>query len=150
MAVLPFWAVGRHITAFTLTPQTVNATTGALTDTTPVAAMFGHLQDVEVESRNTVENISSMDRQFENNVIIERGTTYRCTELGKSVGTNLLAQGAYGFDYFKVALARGAQTWTGYGVVGNFSMKGNKQRVTESFELMPVDIGSTSANPVYG
>jgi len=148
VATLPLWAIGKHITAFTLTPQSQNTSTGVLSDTTPVATMYGHMQECEVESRNTLENISAMDRPVENNVIIERGTVYRITELEKSAGTNLLAQAGYGADVFKLVLTRGAQSWTGYAVAGNYRMSAVKARVTGTFQLEPVDIGA--ANPVYG
>lgn len=149
MASLQPWAIGKHYTAFTLTPQTYNPTTGALTDTTPVATCYGLLDEVEIESKATLENLSPMDRGFENNVVIEKGSTYRCSVFNIYVGANVLARAAYGADYFKVVVTRGDQTWTGYGTAGNYRESGRKSRSMGSFELQPIDIGGTSANPSY-
>lgn len=149
MATWPLWAVGRHVTAFTLTPQTINASTGVLADTTPVATLYGRLNNVEIESRNNLENLSAMDRQFENMVSIEKGTTYRCEVFDAYGAVNPLTQAAYGFDVFKIALTRGAESFTGYGIAANYRLTAQKSRVMSSFELMPIDIGGTSANPAY-
>lgn len=147
MATIPLWAIGKHITTCTLTPQTVNTTSGALSDGTPGIAFYGNLQDVEVESSFTTENISSMDRPFENNVPIESATMLRLTELEKSAGSNLAASAGYGASYFKFTLTRGPQTFTGYGLIKSYKMVGTKPRVTGQLELVAIDIGSS--NPTY-
>lgn len=161
MSQLPLWAVGRNITAYGITAQSMNTSTGVLADATPTStyavSVYGHLQECEVEQNVTLENISPMDSLYENNVPIEFGTTYRVTEIEKSAGVNKLAMLANsGYNYFKVVLTRGAQTWTGYAVISNYRMTAQKNKVLGSFEMRPVNIldvtsgvTSSSANPLY-
>lgn len=149
MAKIPVWALGRHVTAFTLTPQTV-ASDGTLADATPSYTLYGHLQDVEIETSVTFENISAMDRPFENNVPVEVATIYRCTELEKNSATpSYLAEAMYvaPSGIFKITLTRGGKTWTGYGIIANYRMNATKPRVTGTFEIRMIDVGA--ANPVY-
>lgn len=154
MATLPLWAVGRHVTAYTLTPQSVNATSGVLADVSASAqTIYGHMRDCEVEQNVTLENISSMDSLAENNIPIEFGTSYRITELEKSAGTNKLAYLVNsGYNFFKAALTRGGQSWTGYAVISNYRMSAQKNGVAATFELRPVQVvdTATTANPIYG
>lgn len=150
MAQLPVWAVGRHVTAFTLVPQSQD-TSGNLTDVTASqSVLYGHMNSCEVESRRDNENISAMDRQFGNMVKIEDSTFYRCEELEVYSGANMLAYQGYNFGAFKIILTRGAQSWTGYAALGFYRMSATKRSVRGSMELVPLDIGGTLANPVYG
>lgn len=157
MSVLPLWAIGKHWTVCVITPQTLNATSGALTDVTgytTIGSMFGHLDSIEVAQEVDSENISAMDSTAKNMVPVEYGTTYRFEEIEKSFGDNKLANMVNsGYNYFKVAITRGAQSWTGYGAIGNFRSHGTKRRTTASWEFVPIQINApgttTSANPVY-
>lgn len=144
---IPLWCIGKNITSVLFTPQSVNTATGGLTDTTPTAQFFGHLQDVEIESSFTFENLSAMDRDKMNEVPIEQGTILRLTEFEKSAGTNLAALAAFSNKYFKYSMVRGAQTFTGFGVLGSYRMTGTKPRVMAQIELRPIDTGSP--NPTY-
>ena len=145
MPTIPLWAIGKHITSLLLVPQSVNTTTGALTDTTPTRQFYAHLQEVEIDVGFTHENISAMDRPYENNVPVEQFNHIRFTELEKYAGTNLAAAAAFGATYWEYTLTRGAQSFIGYGVLGNYKMTGTKQRVTGSLELRAVDVGSTDS-----
>ena len=147
MATIPLWAIGKHVTSVLLTPQTVNTTTGALSDTTPTREFFGHLQEIELTTGFTFENISAMDRPYENNVPVEQATGIRITELEKSAGTNLAAAAAFGATYWKYVLTRGAQSFTSYGVIGEYKTMGTKPKVTASLELRNIDVGT--AFPTY-
>ena len=147
----PLWAIGKHITAFTLTPITWDPTTGALTEVTASNyVMYGHLQDVSLELNTTLENISPMNRPYANNVPVEWDATYRCTELEKSAGVNKSADAFMKYSNFKITLTRGAQSFTGYAAAGNYKLDGSKQRVTGSFELRMFDIGThlTDSAPI--
>src|SRR5262245_25976448 len=122
---LPLWLTGPGITACTITPQTVNATTGDLTDTTPVATLFGHVDALNQRGRKTTEEISPMDTQRENYVPIKRSTNIEVTEILKSAGQNLLARAWYSSaDYHKVVLTRSTQTgnkdFTFYGLFASY------------------------------
>lgn len=166
MATIPLWAVGKHVTAYVITPQSINLTTGVMTDVTGTAtfgttsvawatlgSMRGHLEDVEVDQNVQTENIPTMDSMHANEVPIEFSTTYRLTELEKSAGFNKLAQLTNcGYNYYKIALTRGGQTWTGYGLLGNYKMIGNKRGIKASLEFKPVqvvDSTAVTANPSY-
>mgnify|MGYP000923102265 FL=1 len=151
MVNLPLWAIGKHITTFTLTPIIWDLTTGAMTEVTASAyVMYGHLQDVSLEVNTTLENISPMNRPFANNVPVEWDATYRCTEIEKSAGVNKSAAAFMTYSNFKLTLTRGAQTFTGYCTAGSYKMDGNKQRITGSFELRMFDIGThyTDSSPI--
>jgi len=150
MAKIPTWAIGKHITAFTLVPQNIGAD-GTLTDaTTNTLVFYGHLQEIEMETSVSFENISAMDRPFENNVPYEVATTYRVTEIDKYTAPgSLSAKAMFELPYsiWKITLTRGANTWTGYCIPGNYRFTGTKPRVTSTFELKMVDAGV--ANPTY-
>lgn len=149
MAAIPPWAIGRHITSVLFTPQSVNTTDGTLTDTTPTRQFFGVLQDVDLEMSVEVENISAMDRPYKNMVPIEQISTIKLTELEKYGGTCLAAVMATTSSYWKYVLTRGAQSFTGYGVLTNYHMSATKPKVTAQLELQPIDPGGT-LQLVYG
>lgn len=146
--ILPVWAIGSNITSVLLTPQLVNATTGALTDTTPTIQFFANLQDIQLEAAVTMENISAMDRPYENNVPIEQKASVGLTEIEKYAGTNLAAAAAFGAKYWKYVITRGAQSFTGYGVFAGYTMDGTKQKVTAQFKLDAIDVNT--APLIYG
>jgi len=159
MATMPPWAIGRDVSSVVATPQSVNASTGAMSDTTPVQTLYGHLDGIEVVSRLTTENLSPMNSLQENQVYIETGTEYRFTEFEKNVtaGSNaggLLANAAYGaFSIYKLVITRSGKTWTGYGLLGEYTSRMQKNRIMGECRFLPIDIngtsGSGSANPVY-
>jgi hypothetical protein len=142
MATIPLWALGKHVTSILLTPQTVNATTGVLSDTTPTRQFFGHLDEITVDGAFTMENISSMDRPYENNVPIEFGGRINFHEFEKSAGTNLAAAAAFSASYWKYTIVRGAQSFVGWGVLEKYEMTANKQRVMANLSLAPIDTGT--------
>lgn len=148
MPNLPLWLVGRDVTGTTLTPQTVAPTTGVLTDTTPVATLFGHVDSVAIRSRKTTEEISPMDTVRENMVPIKVGTSIEVSEILKKSGTNLLATAYYGSaDYFKVALTRGGQVFTFYGLFSSYEESLNRGKSTGTAVFDMVD--PAAANPTY-
>lgn len=147
MPTIPLWAIGKHITSILLTPQSVNTTTGALTDTTPTAQFFGTLQDIDVADEFETENLSAMDRPYKNLVPIESGQTLKLTEYEKSAGTSLAASVAFGGagSYWKYTVTRGVNSFVGYGVLIRYNMSGTKPKVMAQLELGPIDPGSTVA-----
>lgn len=163
MAANAPFATGRRITACTLTPQSVNATTGALSDTTPVQTLYGHLAEAEWTSRVTTENISPMNSLLENHVYVEVGTQWRLVEHVKYgvSGTpepSLLAAAAYGPDsLFKLALVRGGRTATAYVQMTEYNERATKARITAEATFLTIDpngttaggVTSGTANPAY-
>lgn len=147
MATLPAWAVGRHVTAVTITPQSASATTAGyvLSDVTPATTFYGHLDEISVDQEIDVEEISPMNSRIQHNVPISFGTKVRFTELEKATGTNLAAAlWNTGYDYFKYVITRGSQSWTGYGVIGNYGMNGQKRGVKANLEFNPINPNYTT------
>lgn len=152
MADLPMWAIGKHYTSVILTPLTVNTTSGALTEVTASnVSLFGHLDEINLNITSNVENISPINNDVENNVILETALTYDLTEFEKSVGTNLLASAFFAtissvpVVYWKFQLARGAQTFTGYGVMTDYSTKSaGKGSIKGSAKLRTFEPGGTA------
>jgi hypothetical protein len=146
MPDIPNWLVGRHVTACTLTPQTNTA--GTLADTTPVATMFGHVDEIDIDGTKTTENIKPMNTIRRNMVTIDVGTQMTVTEILKSSGTNLLPQAWNGSpEYFKLLVTRGAQGHTFYALMTSCreQLRHGKSVAVATFEM--VDTGS--ANPAY-
>lgn len=157
MAVLPLWAVGRHVTACLLIPVTRNSTSGVITEVTAdQASMYGYLDEVEVVQEIDHENIVPMHSIMKNNVPIEVGTTFRMTQLEVSAGQNQFARlWNTNYNYFKIVLTRGEQSWTGYGSVGNYRMMATRRGVKGTFEITPVDVresagAASSISVTYG
>ena len=141
--LMPLWAIGKHITAYTLTPIMWDTTSGSMTEVTASQyVMYGHLQDISLELNNSLENISPMNRPFANNVVTELDATYRFTELEKYNNTNRAAHAFANYSNFKLTLTRGTNTWTGYCVAGSYKMDASKSKVTGTFEARMFDIGT--------
>jgi hypothetical protein len=89
-AVVPDWQVGKHLTAFTITKQTM-ASGGALSDSgsaldiRAIMDEFGHDVDVETEEIRPIWSVQ------QNNVYISSGNRLSITALNKSLTANLLA-----------------------------------------------------------
>lgn len=157
---LPIWALGRHISAFVLTPLSWNTSTGVMSEVTgtvsghaisQVGNIIGHLENVDIQQRVTLENMPDSDSVFENQVPVEIGTTYAFTEIEKGVGVNKLAAlvNTCGFMYYKIALTRGQQTWTGYGVLSGYNMHSDRRGIKAAFTLAPVQMLGVTVNPAY-
>jgi len=145
-ATIPLWAIGKHITSVLLTPQTVNSTTGALSDTTPTAQFFGHTRSINLVVRYNHEELSAQNRPYDNMVPISQGTRLRLQEMEKSnANSNLAAAQAFGATYWKYTLIRGGNTFVGFGVLGQYEMDSpGKGGVNATFELEPIDVGTDS------
>lgn len=149
---IPAWAVGRHVTACTITPQSLASGTAgwSFSDVASLAqTYYGHLENIEVVQEIDHEEINHMAATRKHNVYIEEGTTFRLTELEKSINTNLAALlWNSGVEYCKLIITRGAQSWTGYGAISAYNMEGQKRGVKAQLNFLPVDIGTKS--PTYG
>lgn len=161
-SIVPVWAVGRHVTAFMLTPQSFNTSSGVMSDVTAIGTLsgtameaytnlYGHLESIEIDQRITTEDMSNTDSIFENQVPTGIGTSYVFTELEKSRGINKLAGLCnLGYVYYKVAITRGGQSWTGYGVLQGYNHASDKRSSKGRFTLGPVHMAGATANPNYG
>jgi len=151
MATIPLWALGKHISTISLWLQSVNTTSGVLADIgTAGTSFFGHSSEISLDNTVNMENISTMDRPYAHNVVVETDTTLKITENEKSAGTNLAASLAFTGSYVRYVVTRGAQSFTGYGVLGDYSMNSSgKGNVKGEIQIRQIDIGST-APLVYG
>ena len=146
MPDIPAFLTGRNVTACTITPQT--NTNGTLADTTPVATMFGHVDEITMSGTKTRENIKAMNTTRRNMVPLDVGTTITVTEILKYSGTNLLATAWAGSsEYHKILLTRGAQSWTFYGLYVDYEeqLRPGKSTGTAVFEM----VDPATANPAY-
>jgi hypothetical protein len=148
---MPLWAIGKHVSAISIWLQTVNTTTGVLADaSTAGTSFFGHSSEISLDTNVSMENISAMDRPWVHNVVTETDTTLKITELEKSAGTNLAASLAFSGSYVRYVVTRGAQSFTGFGVLGDYSMNSSgKGSVKGDLTIRQIDIG-TAAPLVYG
>jgi len=155
MATIPLWAIGKHITAITFTPQSVNTSTGVLTDLTgtSVKQFYGHCAELSLDSQVTTENISAINRTYANNVGTESDTTLKVTEFEKSAGANLAADLAFTLGasgLVKFVLTRGTQSFTGYGILTDYSLNtSGKGSIKADLTVRQIDTGS-DAPLVYG
>ncbi len=157
MSVIPPWLRGRDVTGFIATGATAGSD-GTVTDATVagIQTISGKWDEIELDNQPTTEEISAADSTRLNEVIIQDGTTVRCTQImqrakGSGEGTNDVANPfaslCVAYDYIKIVFIRGGKTWTGY-----FLRKGYNERVvrgksTATFTGGFVDIGGT--NPTY-
>lgn len=145
MAQVPLWAIGRHVTVCSLTPQTVGAD-GTLSDGASTS-LVGSLDGVEFSSNPEVEEISPITTTRANDVLVKDRTEITLVEILKHTGTNILAAAVTSATYFKVIITRGAQTWTFYGLRGAYSESLQRGKSTASLTLTMVDPNTT--NPAY-
>lgn len=155
MAVVPTWLLGQNVSAFVLTGATVGSD-GTLTDATGtgINAMAGLWDEISLEYAPQTEEISAADSVRLNNVLIKKGTRFRCTQImqkAKASGQaadnaiNPLTHIAATYDYVKVVFTRASKTWTGYFLLVGYSESPRAGRSTCEITLEMVDTGA--ANP---
>ena len=140
MPDIPNWLIGKHVTAFTITPQTVG-TAGALSDGTS-QSLVGQLDEIQYSYNAQAEEINALDSTRENNVIITKGNGLRLTEILKKIGTNVLASASNISDVQKVIFTRGAQSTTLYGLVTGYNETIRRGKSVADVILSPIDAGT--------
>lgn len=154
MPTVPNWLLGQHVTAFVITGATVGAD-GTLTDgtLTAISTMAGLWDEISLEYTPQTEEISAADSVRLNNVIVKKGSRFRCTQImqtakaaGQSANNaiNPLHHIAVTYDYFKCVFTRGGKTWTGYFLTGGYSEDIRAGRSTCSITGEMVDTGATN------
>lgn len=139
MATIPLWLIGRDVAVATLTVQSVNASTGVLTDATgnnDVAALhntstgIGLLDEISVSYHRRTENISAINRvnahhyptviatEITLTEILRAGHLTATTPYSKCLLGNAWHAGASA--YVKVVVTRALRTWTLYGVMESY------------------------------
>ena len=145
-------ALGPSTTLVRLTPQTNTA--GVLADTTPVVATLAFWKVWDIESTNTMEEISPASSFARNMVAIDGGTVIKVEVWIPDTtvsGSDLIAA-AYGTPtYFKyeVKIGSSGHTFTGYGNASRAHWQSNgKGGWTGSMDFVEVGLASAAANPV--
>lgn len=146
---------GRHVTSLVVTPQAVAATTGVLTDSTPVAALItstGTLHtnlvhtaqlsdDIEFAIRNNLEMIQALTRNRVNNVPTTIGGSLTAAEIVRR-GTNVaLLAGIWfsGKHYCKVQYGRFGSIYTVYMRMRSFRMNPARTKNVDIAEFVLFD-----------
>jgi len=143
-----------------ITVQTVNASTGALTDSATVGTITSVLDGAGIRTRLQTEEISAITSARENNVPIQVGTEIVLREILDRRASVLPTTGPVlakladtlasvgGSPFCKVEITRGGNTWTYYGCFSGYNegpyVKGKN---TGEMTFLPVDNGSQS--PTY-
>ena len=156
MAKIPLWLLGRNITTCNIIPCTLD-TDGTFLEGTG-GTLIGRLDEITTNFRTTLENISPMDSLNANYVKVEQENTWNLTEImqesnGTAGAINILAQATDGFDYVKIVLARAGNSYTFYGIIGEYneSYRKGKCIATLSVHQVALTSGTTlDTPPSYG
>ncbi len=144
---LPLWFVPHGGGPFSviLTPLTLQSN-GSFQEGGEMS-LTGVVDEVDIRSRNTMENISPMHYRHAHYVVVESETEFRLVEILRRKGTNFLPSVAHFHDYAKVELTRGDQTWRFIGIVSQYEENIRKGKSVASLTLLQVHSGES--NPSY-
>ena len=144
---IPLWFVPHGVGPFsvTLTPLTLQSEGGFSGG--EEMSLTGVVDEIDIRSRNTVENISPMHQRQAHYVVVESETELRLVEILRRKGTNFLPSVGHLHDYARVVLTRGDQTWSFVGVVSRYEESIRKGKSVAVLVLLQVSVGET--NPTY-
>lgn len=146
MVAFPNWLLGRHCQV-TIQPGAMDA--GGNFIPASQQSLVGTLEEVDVDSTVSDENISPMDIPLANHVMIETDLALSFIEILKRNQLNILAYCAWNYTHGYVIFNQGSQTWSGYFLFGNLSHGVRKGKSTARLQVMQVIVtGATS--PSYG
>jgi hypothetical protein len=151
MATIPLWLLGRHLTAVTLIPQTVNATTGVLSaGTTQTLTVV--TKSITIRREPQSEDIRPVNSSVVNNVNHSDDSTLDLTILLRqgvgAIARNQIEDAIAASDYFQANFTSGAKAWSGYFTRGTSTDGVTNYGANEaSITLRQIDVGS--ANPTY-
>ena len=143
MSNIPTWLVGTAVTAISITPLTVGSD-GALTAGT-LASLTGHLDEINLEQLNDLENIVPMDVRLNNEVITGSGTLLTLVEILAISGGNILAGIGNSVDYVSASFSRGGKAFTGTFVVKGYSEGIRRGKSVGTMRLSPCGLAVTYA-----
>ncbi|HEV8177469.1 MAG TPA: hypothetical protein VGP44_07225 [Gemmatimonadales bacterium] len=157
---IPLPLRGIDVSLVRLTIQTLNATTGALTDSATVGTITSVLDGAGIRKKLRSEEISAITSPRENNVPLQVGTEIVLREILDRRASALPTTGPIlakladtlgdpaGSAFCKVEISRGANTWTYKGLFDGYDegpyVRGKN---TAELRLVPIDDGSSS--PTY-
>jgi hypothetical protein len=143
MSNIPTWLVGTAVTAISITPLTVGSD-GSLTAGT-LASLTGHLDEINLEQLNDLENIVPMDERLNNDVITGSGTLLTLVEILASSGGNILAGIGNSVDYVTASFSRGGKAFTGTFVVKGYTEGIRRGKSVGTMRLSPCGLAVTYA-----
>jgi hypothetical protein len=154
MAVIPIPALGKQVTAYSVTGQTVGAD-GTLTDatTTGVQPVLGTWEEIDITMEPETEEISASDASRQHTVVLKEAMRLRATEILQKqkpagAGANDKAQAwqwiASAYDVLKMTLTQGGDTYVMYFVRGSYERQTRKGKQLGTFTGMPCDPGAVN------
>ncbi len=151
MVAIPTWLLGRHVTAITITGQTV-AADGTLSTSGSARSLVGRLDEITFNQENETEEIQALDKRAKNPVIVSSGSSFTFIEILRSndatvTPTNILADVGQLFDYILVSCTRGGRIWAGYFVIKSYQESIRRGKSTGQLTVETVDV--STANPTY-
>lgn len=150
MAVLPLWALGRHVTAIGI--QTFAAAPdGTLTAGSLNVSLLAIIDDIEIDADGGAENAAPLTSPHENQVLVRQNDTYILTQiLRPAAGSNTLAAAYYDTatiatevircDYARIEIIRAGKRFVGYFLMGDYTESVRQGKSTGRMTLMQTDI----------
>jgi hypothetical protein len=146
---VPQYLLGRHLTAITLTPQTV-AANGTLSDGTGIV-LTAVIDSLALSLQANTEEISALNSGRQNNVTLDDGASLQLSIIRVNNGNDPapLRTAVLASDVFKVAYTEGsgasARVVTGYYRRSNYDdgFQGKGKQIA-TLALIPVDAGSNT------
>jgi hypothetical protein len=143
MAQIPTWLIGKNVTAISITPQSVDLTTGTLTAGSN-SSLTGLLDQITRNTENTLDLIVPMDTRQDSKTITGTATTLALVQiLSTQSSQNVLEVIANSTDYVFVTFTRGGRTFSDYFVCGKYSESLSRGKTTGTLDLEPCGIGYT-------
>jgi hypothetical protein len=143
---------GKHLVNVVVTPQAVNATTGALTDVSGASVtLTTRMQDLGIDAETQQSEVNSLNSGLLNNIIEADGVSLNMAVYKVNNGSDPtpLRTLYRTYDYFKVTYTEGtggsARTGTYYGLRSRYSdsFQGRGAQIAQ-FGLTPIDTGAVS------
>lgn len=155
MSKVPTWLLGRYVTAITATVVTSIASDGTITLGSQAQSFTGLLNKISRRSTNKTTTFEPMDTRQDADMIEGSRTEITLTEIMNQQGTgnvasaqlpgNILSAIYDAADYVQVTFTRGAKTFTGIFVVGDFSEEMVRGQCNATLDLKPAGTGYTNS-----
>lgn len=166
MATIPTWLIGKYVSNLIVTPQTVTAA-GLLGDGsalsliastgTPPSASFtaGLVDEVELETTNTTENVSAINRTRAHHVVLTTGYSMVISEiLRTTVNDSLLASAWFaasgGFGIVKLDFRRARLKYLLYAVMTSYTESIQRGKNVGRLVCSPLDVGASTVTLTTG
>ena len=139
--VVPQWIIGRNVTAFSIAPCTVSASTGVVT-VNATQSLSALCEEIALDLENDVENIVPLDVRQDNEVIIGSAARLQLREIMSP--SIVLTSIAVGYDYAQVTFTRAGKAWTGL-----FVIKGYGETIVRGKSMDQITLGPAGNAMTY-